>query len=152
MRAILLITLLCFSTCVRGQELVKSNWIVGPSIAYQYQGKNFLKASLWALKDVGYANYLRLDAGANMTFEDKKVYFIPEAGVTYYLSAKGIWPFIKGEITPFTITPKIGLGIFNILEAGVGYGFELSQREALPSIKGVNFSLGISIPLNYHLK
>lgn len=152
MRAILLFILLMSLVNVKGQEPVKSNWIVGPSIAYQYQSKSFLKASMWALKDLGYANYLRIDAGANLTFEDNKAYFIPEAGITYYLSAKGIWPFIKGEITPFTLTPKVGLGVFNILEVGIGYGLEIGQKEPLASIKGVNFSLGLSIPLNYHLK
>lgn len=152
MRAVILIIILAYLPRLHGQEPVKSNWIIGPSIGYQHQKKSFVKASLWALKDVGYANYLRFDAGANMTLQDKKAYFIPELGVTYYLSAKGIWPFIKGEITPYTITPKIGLGIFNILEAGIGYGFELKQKKPLPPIKGVNFSIGLSIPLNYHLK
>lgn len=152
MRAVILVLLLAFTSKLYGQASVGSNWIVGPSIGYQFQKKNFVKASLWALKDIGYANYLRFDAGANMTFQDKKAYFIPEFGATYYLSAKGIWPFIKGEITPFTVTPKIGLGVFNIIEAGIGYGFELKQKEPLPSIKGVNFSIGLSIPLNYHLR
>ena len=133
------------------QEENKSKWIIGPSIGYQYQDKHFVKASLWGLTDLGYANYLRFDAGANMTFADKKAHFIPELGVTYYLSAKGVWPLIKAEVTPYTLTPKLGFGIFNIVEVAAGYGFELKQKSNLPPIKGFNFSVGINIPFNYHL-
>lgn len=149
--ALFLMSIMCL-TSLYGQEVAKSNWIIGPSIAYQHQEKSFLKASFWALKDICYANYLRFDAGANMTFQDEKAYFIPEVGATYYLSAKGIWPFIKAELTPYTVTPKVGLGVFNILEAAIGYGFDIKQKDPLPPIKGLNFSIGLSIPLNYHLK
>jgi len=140
-----------FSVISKAQDVNKSSWIVGPSIGYQHQEKSFLKASLWGLTDLGYANYIRFDAGANLTFADKTAHVIPELGITYYLSAKGIWPFLKAEVTPYTLTPKIGLGLFNILEFGAGYGFELKQKTNLPPIKGFNFSVGINIPFNYHL-
>lgn len=128
-----------------------NSWIWGPSIGYQYQKANFLKASFWGLTDVGYANYLRFDAGANMTWRNSKTYIIPELGATYYLGAKGVWPFVKAELTPYTVTPKIGVGLFNIVEVGVGYGMELGTKEQLGAIKGLNFSLGLSMPINYHL-
>jgi hypothetical protein len=152
MRVTIFLMFMMSLTLLHGQEVAKSNWIIGPSIGYQHQEKSFLKASLWALKDIGYANYLRFDAGVNMTFQDKKAYFIPELGATYYLSAKGVWPFIKAELTPYTVTPKVGLGVFNILEAAIGYGFDIKQKDPLPPIKGFNFSMGLSIPLNYHLR
>ena len=153
MRYPLIITLFILSTlyCFGQEPIKKSNWIIGPSIGYQYQEKSFLKASFWGLTDLGYANYLRFDAGANLTFEDKKAHVIPELGITYYLGAKGVWPFIKAEVTPYTVTPKLGIGLFNIIELGAGYGMKLKQKDNLPEIKGFNFSLGFSIPLNYHL-
>lgn len=134
------------------QEKQEHNkWIWGPSLGYQYQKENFLKASFWGLTDLGYANYLRFDAGADMTWEKGKTHIIPELGVTYYLSAKAVWPFIKGEVTPYTITPKIGVGVFNLLELGAGYGFDIKTKEGLRPIEGFNFSVGLSLPLNYHL-
>lgn len=151
MRTIPILLYLLLSLAGKAQEVKKSNWIVGPSLAYQYQERSFLKASFWGLTDLGYANYLRLDAGANLTFVHKKIHVIPELGITYYLSAKGAWPFLKTEITPYTITPKIGVGIFNIVELGAGYGFEIKQKADLTAIKGFNFSIGLSLPLNYHL-
>lgn len=139
------------STFVNAQEIRKSKWILGPSIGYQHQEKSFLKASFWGLTDLGYANYIRFDAGANLTFQDKKAHIIPELGTTYYLSAKGIWPFIKAEITPYTITPKFGIGLFNIVELTAGYGFELQRKKNLVPIEGFSFGLNLSLPLNYHL-
>lgn len=134
-----------------GAQEKHNRWIWGPSLGYQYQKSNFLKASFWGLKDLGYANYLRIDAGADITWKNKKTYVIPELGVTYYLGAKGLWPFAKAEVTLYTITPKIGLGVFNLFEVGVGYGFDLQAKEGLGVIKGLNFSAGFSLPLNFIL-
>ena len=151
MKIVVLLAFILYNGGVHSQEIKKSKWIIGPSVAYQYQENNFLKAAVWALTDLGYANYLRFDAAADLTFEDKKAHIIPELGVTYYLDAKGVWPFIKGEFTPYTLTPKVGLGVFNIVELGMGYGFDIKQKENLPLIRGFNFSIGMSIPINYHL-
>ncbi|MFD2554003.1 protein kinase family protein [Sphingobacterium tabacisoli] len=148
----LLLLLFVSVNIIRAQEKnVHNKWIWGPSLGYQYQKSNFLKASFWGLTDLGYANYLRVDGGANMTWKNRKTYVVPELGVTYYLGAKGAWPFIKGEVTPYTITPKVGVGLFNLVEFGVGYGFDLKVKEYFGPIKGVSFSLGLSLPLNYHL-
>ena len=153
MRHLLSSILLLFvcSTSLYAQDIKKSKWIIGPSLGYQYQQKHFVKASLWGLTDLGYANYLRFDAGADFTWNKGKTHIIPELGVTYYLSAKGIWPFIKTEVTHYTITPKVGIGLFNLVEVGAGYGFDLKTKENLPTIKGFNISLGLNLPLNYHL-
>lgn len=138
-----------FSICAQEQG---SGWIVGPSLSYQYQEKSFLNASFWGLTDLGYANYLRFDVGAGLTFQEKKTIVIPEASTTYYLSAKGAWPFVKAEFTPYTFTPKLGIGVFNILELSAGYGVKLRRHTKLSSIDGFSFQLGFNIPLNYYLK
>lgn len=139
-------------TATRAQgKQAPNKWIWGPSLGYQYQKNNFLKTSFWGLMDLGYANYLRIDGGANLSRKSRKTHVLPELGVTYYLGAKGGWPFVKGEITPYTITSKVGVGLFNLMEFGVGYGFDLKAREDLGTIKGLSFSVGLSLPLNYHL-
>lgn len=137
---------------LKAQEGQSHNkWIFGPSLGYQYQKASFVKASFWALTDLGYANYLRFDGGANMTWKAGKTHAIPELGITYYLSAKAVWPFVKMEATPYTITPKVGVGIFNLFEVGAGYGVDLDTKQGLMPIKGFNISVGVSLPLNYHL-
>jgi len=151
MKYILTVLVLFFFSFAYSQVPSTHNkWIIGPTVGYQYQTKNFLKASVWGLTDLGYANYLKIDASADMTWHDGKSYVIPEVGVTYYLNSVIIWPFIKAEVTPNTITPKVGLGIFNIMELGVGYGWSLQEKGNLGKIKGFNFSLGLSLPLNYY--
>lgn len=148
----ILITLTMGVVMLHAQENKKHNkWIWGPSVGYQYQKASFLKASFWGLTDLGYANYLRFDAGTDLTWQNGKTHVIPELGITYYLGAKGVWPFVKGELTPYTITPKVGVGVFNIVEIGAGYGFDIKTKQNLEPIKGFNFSVGLSLPLNYHL-
>lgn len=137
--------------CIKAQSTSSSEWIVGPTAAYQYQSKSFLKLSFWGLKDLGYADYLKVEGGANFTWQERKTFVVPELGVTYYLSAVAVWPFMKAEVTPYTVSPKIGLGVFNLLELGLGYGWALQSRSELGNIKGLNISIGASFPLRYNL-
>lgn len=152
MRVILLLLGICSLFSANGQERNGTNWIVGPSVSYQYQSKNFVKASFWGLTDLGYANYLKIDAAADFTWHDNKTHVIPELGLTYYIDPFLAWPFIKAEVTPYTITPKVGVGIFNVFELGVGYGWSLQEKKNLGPIKGFNFSVSVSLPLNYYLR
>lgn len=151
MRSIFTILFLFIFSCTYAQVPTHGNkWILGPTVSYQYQTKNFVKASVWGLTDLGYANYLKIDAGANFTWHEHKTYVIPEVGATYYLSSLFIWPYVKAEVTPYTVTPKVGLGLFNIVELGLGYGWSIQEKSNLGKIKGLNFSLGVSLPLNYY--
>lgn len=127
-------------------------WAVGTGVGYQHQEVSMMKLGMWALRDLGYANYLRVDGGVDLAFHARKVHYIPELGISYYLGAKGVWPSIKAEITPYTITPKALIGVFNILEFGVGYGFEIQEKSNLPSLEGLSWSIGLSIPFNYYIK
>ena len=152
MKIFLFLWMLIFSLeIVDAQEVKKSNWIIGPSVGYQHQKHDFLKVSAWGLTDLGYANYLKFDAGTNFTWKEGKTYVVPEMGVSYYLTAKAIWPFVKAEVNALSVSPKVGIGIFNILELGLGYGFSLKNHKVLGDSKGTNFSIAINVPLNYHL-
>lgn len=151
MRLILLLLAISTFSLARAQDRSKSNWIVGPTVVYQYQSNNFVKVSFWGLTDLGYADYLKIDAGADFTWKNKKTHVIPELGVTYYLNTVAVWPFVKAELTPYTITPKVGLGLFNIIELGVGYGWSFKDKKDLGPIQGFNISIGLSLPLNYNL-
>lgn len=131
------------------KNAVSSGWIMGPSLTYQYQSKNFAKVSFWGLTDLSFGDYLKLDASANFTWHAKKTFVIPELGVTYFLNSLALWPYLKGELTPYTITPKVGASLFNVVDLGVGYGWSLQERKNLGNIEGFNISFGLSLPLNY---
>lgn len=127
-----------------------SDWIFGPSLGYQYQSGNFVKVSGWGLFAPNDDQYMKIDAGANFTWMQGKPRVIPELGFTYYLNNQLILPFVKGELTPYTITPKVGLSILSIVEVGVGYGFDYHTKKNFKSLDGVTVSLGLNIPFNLY--
>ena len=135
----------------KGQEKKANGWIFGPSIGYQYQSGSFLKASAWTLFAPNQSQYIKFDAGANFTWMMDQTTVIPEFGVTYYLNNVAVWPFIKGEITPYTATAKAGISIFSILELSAGYGFDINTKENFKPIDGFTVGVGINVPLKLHL-
>ncbi|MCT1530692.1 hypothetical protein M3B46_06790 [Sphingobacterium daejeonense] len=149
-----LIILVCLLTLVNvsnAQEKKAKGWIFGPSIGYQYQSGSFLKASAWTLFAPNQSQYIKFDAGANFTWMLDQTTVIPEFGVTYYLNNVAVWPFIKGEITPYTATAKAGISIFSMLELSAGYGFDINTKENFKPIDGFTIGVGINVPLKFHL-
>lgn len=142
---------ICTAMASSAQERSSSRWIWGPSIGYQYQNGNFLKASGWGLFAPNDEQFLRIDAGANFIWIGSGATVVPELGLTYYLSDKALWPFIKGEITPHTVSPKAGISVFSLIDMGVGYGFDINTKNSLGPIDGLTFSIDIKIPLRFHL-
>ena len=149
-----LIILVCLLTLVNvscAQENKAKGWIFGPSIGYQYQSGSFLKASAWTLYAPNQSQYIKFDAGANFTWMLDQTTVIPEFGVTYYLNNVAVWPFIKGEITPYTATAKAGISIFSMLELSAGYGFDINTKENFKPIDGFTIGVGINVPLKFHV-
>lgn len=142
---------LLFTSQASAQKQSATGWIFGPSVGYQYQSGSFLKASGWGLYALNQSQYLKFDAGANFTWMMDKTTVIPEFGMTYYLNNVAVWPFLKGEITPYTATAKAGIGVFNLLEFAAGYGFDINTKKDFKPIDGFTFSVGVNIPLKFHL-
>jgi len=149
---IISVFLLC-SLSLRAQQEVKraTGWIFGPSVGYQYQSGSFLKASGWGLFATNPSQYMKIDAGANFTWMMDQSTVVPELGVTYYLNNVAVWPFVKGEITPFTTTAKAGISVFSILDVAAGYGFDINTKQNFKPIDGFTFSISLNLPLNLHL-
>jgi len=153
MKKVLLLLCSCFAIgMVTAQERGENKWIWGPSIGWQYQNGNFLKASGWGLFAPNDRQYIKIDAGANFTWMRDQTTVIPELGLTYYLSNKLIFPFIKAEATPYTITPKVGIGLLSIIDLGLGYGFSMGTKDGFKPINGLTGSVSLNIPLNFHLQ
>ncbi len=150
--SVFLFNVLVLSSTYGQTNVLPKTWAIGLSSGYQHQQVSMAKLGLWALKDLSYAEYLRFDGGVNFAFFQNETHYIPELGVAYYISAKGIWPSVKAELTPYTVTPKVAVGVFNFLEFGVGYGLKIQDKKGLPSIDGLNISIGLSIPFNYYIK
>lgn len=125
----------------------QSAWNLGASAGYQYQNGNYLKVSGWALLDQYKAGFFKVDAGANFSWMQDKTTVIPELGLSYYFAEQWRWAFLKAEVTPYTVTPKLGLSIVSLVDLGLGYGFEFNKKKDFVPIKGFTLSVGINIPL-----
>ena len=121
----------------------------GPTFSYQSQSGSWLKLGGYFLHANQNDFVVKVDATANIAYLRDKFVVIPEAGLTITPSANNlILPLFEGELTPYTITPKVGFSILTIVDFSVGYGFDYNTKENLKPIKGFNFSLGINIPIN----
>lgn len=145
MKRIFLTAALIISTFANAQD-----FLVGPSVAYQSQAGNMLKVGGYYLQPLaGNAVGIKLEANANFAYFRDQFLVIPEGSFTFYPTFNNlIVPFVEGEITPYTATPKVGLSIASIVEFGFGYGFDIKTKQDLKPIDGFTFSLGFNIPLN----
>ena len=151
-KTFILLFFLCVVTQLSIAQQAKGNkWIWGPSVGWQYQSGNFLKASGWGLFAPNDHQYIKIDAGANFTWMRDQSTVIPELGLTYYVSTKLIFPFLKAEVTPYTVTPKVGIGLLSIIDLGIGYGFDMRTKNNFKPINGLTGSVSLNIPLNFHL-
>lgn len=140
----------CYLKNAQAQNIKKMGWIWGPSIGWQYQHGNFLKTSGWALFAPNDDQYIKMNAGANFTWMQGKTTIIPEIGFTYYVSNRLLFPFVQAEATPYTLTPKIGVSIFSLVDVGLGYGFNIKTKESFKPLKGITGSVTLNIPLNFY--
>ncbi|QBQ40407.1 hypothetical protein E2P86_04265 [Sphingobacterium psychroaquaticum] len=129
-----------------------SSWIWGPSVGYQYQRGSFVKISGWGLFAPNLSQYMKIDAGANFTWMGSGTTVIPELGFTYYLSNRGIWPFIKAEATPYTLTPKVGISLLSFVDIGLGYGIDINQKSGFKKLDGFTGSINFNLPLNFFIR
>jgi len=128
--------------------------IYGISLGYANQAGNFGKVGAFTEVSFGDAFFLKADVNANLTGMQNQFNVIPELGFTlYYLETEMLLlgAFVETEITPHTITPKIGLTAITFFDIGFGYGFEFNQKENFKSLKGFQFSVGLNIPLNFNI-
>lgn len=145
MKKILFIIGLGFPTLGNAQD-----FLIGPTISYQSQAGNMLKAGGYYLQPLaGNTVGIKLEANAQFAYFRNQFLVIPEGSLTFYPTFDNlIVPFAEGELTPYTVTPKVGLSVASIIEFGFGYGFDIKTKDNLKPIKGFTFSLGINIPLN----
>ena len=143
----LLVLIGCMTFGTKQALAQKAVWNLGASAGYQYQHGNYLKLSGWALLDQQHAGFFKVDAGANFSWMQQKTTVIPELGLSYYFAEQWRWAFLKAEVTPYTVTPKVGLSIVSLLDLGLGYGFEFNKKKDFVPIEGFTVSVGLNIPL-----
>lgn len=142
------IIIFLFLVLSSGFSFAQTN-LYGPTFSYQSQSGSWLKLGGYFLHANQNDLVVKVDATANMAYLRDKFVVIPEVGLTLSPSVNSlVLPLFEGELTPYTITPKVGFSILTIVDFSVGYGFDYNTKENLKPIKGFNFSLGINIPIN----
>ncbi len=124
--------------------------LFGPTLSYQSQSGNMGKVGAYYLRsaDISYSAY-KIDITANFAYFSNQFLVIPEAGFTFYPYDQSlILPMVEAEITPYTLTPKVGFSLLSIIDFSFGYGFGLHTKKEMKPLKGFTFSLGVSIPVN----
>src|SRR5690606_41835593 len=128
MKKLFLLTVLMIALCygqfsqAQMRHVKHDGWVWGPSVGYQYQNGNFLKASAWGLFALNPSQYMKIDAGANATWMMDQSTIIPELGISYNLNNVAVWPFIKAEVTPYRVTGNLGVSLFWLLDFSEGKG------------------------------
>lgn len=140
----------CWVGNLQAQTSQNMGWIWGPSVGWQYQSGNFLKVSGWGLFAPNESQYMKINAGANFTWMQSKTTAIPEIGFTYYLNNSIVFPFVQVEVTPYTLTPKVGISALSIVDIGVGYGADIQTKNNFKPLKGLTASVTLNIPLNFY--
>lgn len=124
--------------------------IYGPTISYQYQNGSVLKTGLYYATKITSKNFLKIDATANSTWTQKKYALIPELALTYYSDIYYFGLFSRAELTPYTVSPKVGITFITVFELDFGYGISINEKTDYRPIKGFNISLRLNLPLNKH--
>ncbi len=134
-----------------GCSVKAQDYLIGPTLSYQFQKGSIIKTGAYfAFPFIG-DHILRADATANFTWTQKKFAVIPEAAITYYPQTYVLTPFLRTEVTPYTITPKLGISLATLLDLDFGYGFSINDKKDYRPMKGFTVSLRFSIPLNYRI-
>jgi len=132
-------------------NLKAQDYLIGPSLSYQFQKGSILKTGAYFAFPFSGDHILRADATANFTWTQKKFAVIPEAGITYYRETDVLTPFVRTELTPYTITPKVRVSLATLVDLDFGYGLSINEKKDYNPIKGFAVSLRFSIPLNYRI-
>lgn len=125
--------------------------LYGPTVSYQFQKGSAIKTGGYFAISFDGDHIFKTDVTANFTWAQNKFAVIPEAAFTYYPAVFIITPLVRAEITPYTITPKLGFSVATLFEFDLGYGMSINEKKDYRPIKGFAGSIRFNIPLNFRL-
>lgn len=125
--------------------------VIGAAVGYKAQNGHWLQAGLdyqWVTTN----NWgIGADIKANAIYSQEKIKVVPEATLSLYPNAnKLVAPYVASGISPYTITPKLGISLAYMLNLEFGYGFSINENsDEIQPINGCSFALSVRYPLNY---
>lgn len=104
-------------------------------------------------------NLIDLSVTANMAYLKDKFIIVPELGIGYQFNSQkienridpyrsymhGAFYSVRINLSPYNFTPEAGISILGLLEANLGYSFELNKHD-YTTFNGIKFGLTLHIP------
>lgn len=111
------------------------------NVAYRYTGRNVLQAGL-SLR-FGESNYKSVIIGPSILYTriNQTDKFVPEANIN--VANDGL--LFGASINPYSLEPRIGFSLFNVLFINTGYSFPIHKEKYF---KGVTFGIQFNIAPN----
>jgi len=103
-------------------------------------------------------NILTISANINLGYMQDKFRAIPEVGLGYLFNFKNnptdpyssnissAFYSTRVEVSPWTVTPKVGIAVLGLLELNAGYAFEFREYKDFKDMNGFRAGLTIHLP------
>lgn len=103
-------------------------------------------------------NIFTINANVDLGYMNDKFSAIPEMGVGYLFNFRNntgdpyssnmnsAFYSIRADISPWTVTPKLGITVLSLLELNIGYAFEFREYKDFKNMNGVRAGLTIHLP------
>ncbi|WP_333662790.1 hypothetical protein [Chishuiella changwenlii] len=156
MKKIIALFILLFSFQVKAQKELTEYFTI--NLGYETWNGNYGKVGTDLFLVQQNNNILTFSANANLGYMQDKFRVIPEIGAGYMFNFRNntadpysshfnsAFYVIRGEVSPWTITPKAGIAILSILEFNAGYSFEFRENKDFKNMNGFRAGLVIHLP------
>ena len=130
------------------------------NVGYTYHNIHYLETGLNAYLVQPNDNILDLGATVNLGYSDQNFIAIPEAQAGYLWNIKDspIDPYssnfnsafwvMRTSVSPWHITPEVGVTVVSLIDITAGYGFEFRQH---PNVDLSGLKIGLSVRLPFLL-
>lgn len=152
---IILLLLLC-SFAAKAQDKLTSYFLI--NAGYTNWNGNFGKLGMDLYLVQQNDNIIDLSAIANLGYMRDKFVLIPEVSLGYMFNFyhKAADPYSRNfrsafytlgaNVSPWTISPEIGIAILSIIEFNAGYAFQYRDFDNFKPMDGVRFGLTFHLP------
>jgi len=156
MKKLVAFLLLTLSTITFGQNNSTPYFVF--NAGYENWNGNFgkLGSDLYLVQEND--NIITISGNVNLGYMRDKFRAIPEIGIGYLFnfrnnsgdpySSNVSAPFYSAriDVSPWTISPKVGITVLSIIELNAGYAFEFRENKTFKNMDGIRAGLIFHLP------
>ena len=156
MKKLLTFALLIFSFFVQAQEKATSYFVLNAGYEYWNGSYGRFGTDLYLVQNND--NIVTVNANVNLGYMQDKFRAIPEVGIGYLFNfynnhgdpyssnIKAPFYVARVDVSPWTVSPKIGFSVLGLLEFNAGYAFEFNKYKNFKSMDGIRAGFTIHLP------